>query len=427
DHSPDVGASLGHRLTITSRSVAELEAMLMPVLEDYGLPADSRHAVAVLDQLRSLSGRLALKLISAPSQRAEALGLALSRMYLEHQGAFQSQIAVPLDAHLELYRSLKQVADELGNDVSFKRTDLGLFDLNAAERTITCRLVEVKCYTAVGDLAAYAALKDRIAAQVAQSQEVPSTHFEPHRAPTDRADRLLKTREPVAPLEFYLDRGVRYGIMDERAAEEARFLLRSLEDGYRLVFTRSALVFDFEKDGSEVEYEHGIEFHRVGASLIRELVDAAAPTPEEKAASVEALEPEAPAAERSEAELTRRRRRAPSIPALEGAAFLGASRERTVSWEELVTSREREQTAVSRAPQPYRDAAEPPAPGSSMSDRVSEARSGAEETEQPKAEPPREAAVVAPVAPNDASPTPAPAEPAQRPVAPTERSDAASA
>jgi hypothetical protein len=42
----------------------------------------------------------------------------------------------------------------LGNDVSFKRTDLGLFDLNAAKRTITCRLVEVKCYSAVGDLAA---------------------------------------------------------------------------------------------------------------------------------------------------------------------------------------------------------------------------------------------------------------------------------
>jgi hypothetical protein len=345
DHSPDGGASLGHRLTITSRSVAELEAMLVPVLADYGLACEGRHAVAVLDQLRSLSGRLALKLISAPSQRAEALGLALSRMYLEHQGAFQSQIAVPLDAHLELYRSLKQVADEMGNDVSFRRTDLGLFDLDAAERTITCRLVEVKCYTAVGDLAAYVALKDRIATQIAQSQEVLSLHFDPHRAAADRADRLIKTRELVALLEFYLDRGVRYGIMDKHAAEEARFLLRSLEDGYRLVFTRSALVFDFEKDGNEIDHEHGIEFHRVGSNLIHELVEAAAPTAEEKAASSEALEPEAPAAVRSEAELTRRRRRTPSIPALDAAAFLGASRERMVSWEDLTSPRRDEESS----------------------------------------------------------------------------------
>ena len=339
DHSPDGGVSLGHRLTVTSRSVAELQAMLVPVLEDYGLPCEGRHAVAVLDQLRSLSGRLALKLISAPTQRAEAMGLALSRLYLEHQGAFLSQIPVPLDAHLDLYRALKQVADELGNEVNFKRTDLGLFDLNAAQRSITCRLVEVKCYTAVGDLTAYAALKDRIAAQIAQSQEVLSLHYDPHRANADRADRLIKTRELVTLLEFYLDRGVRYGIMDGDAAEEARFLLRSLEEGYRLVFTRSALVFDFEKDGSEVDYEHGIEFHRVGSDLIRELVEAAAPTPEEKAASTETLEPEASASLRSAAELTRRRSRTPSIPALATAAFLGSHRERTVSWEALGPTR----------------------------------------------------------------------------------------
>lgn len=387
DHSPDVGAALGHRLTITSRSVAELEAMLVPVLEEYGLPADGRHAVAVLDQLRSLSGRLALKLISASSQRAEALGLALSRMYLEYQGAFQSQIAVPLDAHLELYRSLKQVADELGNDVSFKRTDLALFDLNATERTITCRLVEVKCYTAVGDMAAYTALKDRIAAQVAQSQEVLSTHFDPHRVPTDRADRLVKTREFVALLEFYLDRGLRYGIINEQAAEEARFLLRSLEKGYRLAFTRSALVFDFEKDGSAIEHEQGIEYHRVGVSLVRELIDAAAPTPEEKAASLAAIQAESQSVLLSEPEISRRRYRVPSIPTLESAAFLSDSRERTSSWDELVTKRRDDQTAVLVEPLPNQPITHPSASELSSPDQVSEAKSDSQGPEQPKSDP----------------------------------------
>lgn len=346
DYAPDGGGSLGHRLSITSRSVAELEAMLRPVLETYGLASEGRHTVAVLDQLRSLSGRLALKLISAPTQRAEALGLALSRMYLEHQGAFRSQIAVPLDAHLELYRSLKKIADELGSDVSFKRTDLALFDLNATQRTITCRLVEVKCYTAVGDLAAYAALKDRIASQIAQSQDVLALHFDPHRSSNDRADRLIKTRDLVVLLEFYLDRGVRYGIMEAIAAEEARFLLLSLEEGYRLVFTRSGLVFDFEKPGNELEHEQGVEFHRVGANLIRELVEAAAPTPEEKAATSESLALDTPATERAEIELSRRRKRTPSIPALETAAFLGADRDRTVSWGELFSTRSQGETTA---------------------------------------------------------------------------------
>src|SRR5438132_4049362 len=159
DHSPEVFGSIGHRLVITSRSVAELEAMIRPVLQGYRLQAEGRHVVAVLDQLRSLSGRLALKLISSPTQRAEALGLALSRMYLEHQGVFAQQIVVPLDAHLDLYRALRKETEELGDEVSFKRTDLGLFDLDISKRTITCRLVEVKCYSGVGDLAAYNALK----------------------------------------------------------------------------------------------------------------------------------------------------------------------------------------------------------------------------------------------------------------------------
>jgi len=79
----------------------------------------------LLNQLRYLSGRLALKLISSPTQRAEALGLALSRLYLEHQGVFENQIVVPLDAHLDLYRVLKAQADELGDEVSSSGRILG--------------------------------------------------------------------------------------------------------------------------------------------------------------------------------------------------------------------------------------------------------------------------------------------------------------
>jgi DNA phosphorothioation-dependent restriction protein DptH len=49
---------------------------------------------------------------------------------------------VPLDAQLELYRVLKAHANELGDAVSFRRTDLGLFDLDltgAPSRAISSR------------------------------------------------------------------------------------------------------------------------------------------------------------------------------------------------------------------------------------------------------------------------------------------------
>ena len=336
DHSPASLGNVGHRLVITSRSVAELEAMLRPALKEYGLDADGRHAVAILDQLRSLSGRLALKLISSPTQRAEVIGLALSRMYLEHQGVFEDQIVVPLDAHLEMYRALQKQAEEIGDEVSFKRTDLALFDLNVSERVITCRLVEVKCYNHVGDLGAFNQLKASIAEQIAQSEQVLSYHFDQSRTPIDRPDRLVKCCELVTLLEFYLDRSQRYGVISDAAAEEARFFLRTIEDGYQLSFTRAAFIFDFEKPGTEApELDGGIEFHRIGANLIHQLIDAAAPETEPSVA--QSSQPdlgEAPTPVGMVA-VRKRRERAPSVPTLDDAAFLSQQRERSVSWKEL--------------------------------------------------------------------------------------------
>lgn len=106
DFVPNAAGLLGtHNLIISSRSSHELEAMLKPVLVSHGLSADAEQSIQVLSNLRSLSGQLALKLISAPTQQAEALGLALARLYLEYQGALSNQIIVPLDSHLDLYQS----------------------------------------------------------------------------------------------------------------------------------------------------------------------------------------------------------------------------------------------------------------------------------------------------------------------------------
>ena len=333
DHSPDMANAMGHRLAITSRSVVELEALLVPVLADYGLPGSGRHALILLDQLRSLSGRLALKLLSSVTQRAEAMGLALSRLFLEHQGVFQNQVVVPLDAHLELYGALRQNALELGDEVSFRRTDLALFDLNPAARTITCRLVEVKCYSLVGDMAAYGQMKSSIAEQISQTEQVLAYHFDPHRQALDRPDRAIKNRDLAALLAFYLDRAERYGVTLPDAAEEARYFLHHLDEGdYRLCFTRSALVFDFGKPGTEApDQDNGIEFYRIGKDLIGQLVEAAV-LDTEPSINLELIAARDVTVETAQ-ELQRRRSLAPGVPTFETAAFLSPMRDRSISWD----------------------------------------------------------------------------------------------
>jgi len=334
DHSPDMASAMSHRLAITSRSVAELESLLIPILGEYGLPSTGRHALVMLDQLRSLSGRLALKLLSSSSQRAEAMGLALSRLFLEHQGVFQNQVVVPLDAHLELYKALKQSAEEMGDEVSFRRTDLAMFDLDPASRVVTCRLVEVKCYCQVGDVAAYTQLKASIADQIAQSEHVLAYHFDPRMADVDRPDRPIKNRDLAALLGFYLDRSERYGVVLPEASEEARYFLRRLDERpYTLKFTRSAVVFDFSMPGTEpAEHENGIEFYRIGSDLIRQLVESAV-TDTETVASVQYARSADTAREVTQ-ELLRRRELAPSVPTFETAAFLSPPRDRTLAWDD---------------------------------------------------------------------------------------------
>ena len=320
DFVPGCNTQATHNLMITARSREELVAMVGPALGAYGLSASPVQCAVVLDGLRSSSGQLAMKLLSAPTQQAEATGPAFARLYLEHQDALSNQIVVPLDAHTDLY-SRDQMPEDLLGSASLQRTDLALFDLNLEDKSITCCLVEVKCYSDVGNLSAYNHLKTSIADQVAQSERVLREHFDPALRSPDRPDRTLKTIELARILRFYLERSVRYGIFDEIAADEAREMLDCLDAGYALLFKRSAIIFDFEKNGTEpAEFELGIEFHRIGKDLVVELL------PEQP---VSEPSDDTTPHEENEAALPAPATR--NIPRLESAAFIAPARTRTSS------------------------------------------------------------------------------------------------
>jgi hypothetical protein len=215
-----------------------------------------------------------------------------------------NQIILPLDTHLDLFRIAKTQAEAIEEATNLQRTDLALFSLNADERTVICNLVEVKCYSGVGGLGAYSQLKAKVADQLEQSETALRRHFDPLWKDPDRPDRLIKTRELVNLLRFYLARSQRYGLLDAQATREGEFLLATLEQGYFLRFTQSSLVFDFATPGTEAaDFENGIEYHRIGFDLIQDLLAAEDPSTVSSSGS----EPEP---------------RKPRVPRLESAAFL---------------------------------------------------------------------------------------------------------
>ncbi|MDR7303499.1 methylation-associated defense system ATP-binding protein MAD8 [Haloactinomyces albus] len=316
DHSAPDTSTLGHHIVVSSRSVDELRALLLPAMSQHDVNIEARHVGTFFDQLRQLSGRLAFKIASAaPNQRTEILGLALARLYLAYQGVLANQLLVPLDAHLELYRDARAQSSEFA--VRLDRTDLALFDLDAEQRVITCSLVEVKCASSVPDLAAYQRLKDRITEQLNRSAEVLAEHFDPRHRRPDRPDRVVKNAEFSAMLRFYLDRAQRHEIIGESATREASWLLDRLDEGYRMEFTRTGLIFDLAGTDTGVELEGGIEFHRVGRQLIDELIEH---IPTDPVLARQGGE-EGTSADVRSIELT--------TPRLEDAAFLRPARERS--------------------------------------------------------------------------------------------------
>ncbi|WP_030810618.1 hypothetical protein [Streptomyces sp. NRRL S-337] len=75
-------------------------------------------------------------------------------------------------------------------------------------------------------------------------------------------------------LRFYMERARRHGTMEKEPHQAAHHLLERLDDGFTLDFSRSSLVFDLARAGTESDLDHGVEFHRIGRDLIKELVDA---------------------------------------------------------------------------------------------------------------------------------------------------------
>ena len=275
DYAPSLGSELGHQIMVSSNSVDELRSLLGPTALQHGLDVEKRHLNTFFDQLRLLSGNLAFKLAStAPNQRTEVLGLSLARLYLDYQDVLHNQIVVPLDAHPELYAEARRQARELGDALSFQRSDLALFHLDARQRTITCRLIEVKCYTALDDVSTYQRLKTKVAQQLERSQTVLAEAFDPDLLSPDRVDRPVKNLSLASMLRFYLERAARHGILNQTARTAAQQLLDSLDDGYRLSFSRIGLIFDLARTGTDRETDSEVEFHRIGRDLVTELIEA---------------------------------------------------------------------------------------------------------------------------------------------------------
>ena len=274
DFVPEFASMDTDRLFLTTQVTEEITGLIQPTLVERGLDRGEGMEIYILNLLRSLSGRLALKLLSTPTDVSGVLGLALARLFVEQFGLLEDCILIPIDSHIDLFTQSGQ-DNPLADEISFKRGDLLLVSCDPESRALHFNIIEVKLRSDLGDINAYLSLRQDIEGQLTNTEIELRKQFDPHIQAQDRLDRQVKIRELIALLAFYLQRSQRYGLVSQEAGLRFAEFIQTLDQGYKMATSGVGLIFDFGSQDLTVDEEHaGLVFYRIGKDYLQRLVDA---------------------------------------------------------------------------------------------------------------------------------------------------------
>lgn len=260
DFAPEFLQEDRQRIVLTTRNTQEIESVLSPMLSGYGINLRSGDEVMVLEGLRSLSGRLALRLEASTSQAKEVVGLLFARWLMEEIGALKNQIVIPLDAHRSWFQGPGPQ----------RRADLLLIGFSEVG-VLRVHIIEVKLRDDLPSASRgvlYRSMRDQIDATEARLRAL----FDPNLYAVPRADLAIRSKELAGVLSFYTKRAVRYGFLTPDDADTALRVAERLDDGYRLDVHRMGIVFERLGSGYHIdEDEPGFTVHRFGANKARKL------------------------------------------------------------------------------------------------------------------------------------------------------------
>ena len=274
DFVPEFGNIDTDRLFLTTQVTEEITGLIQPILVERELDRGEGMGIYMLNLLRSLSGRLALKLLSTPTDVSGVLGLALARLFLEQFRLLEDCILIPIDSHIDLFTQSGR-DNPLSDEISFKRGDLLLVSCDAETRSLNFSVIEVKLRTDLGDINNYLSLRQEIEGQINNTEVELRRQFDPYLNSQDRIDRQVKIRQLITLLTFYLQRSQRYGLVCKEAGIRINNFIQTLDQGYHLASSGVGLIFDFGSQDLMVDEEHaGLVFYRVGKDYIQRLADA---------------------------------------------------------------------------------------------------------------------------------------------------------
>jgi hypothetical protein len=194
---------------MTTNWIEEVSQIMQGAMAQLGISGDSSNCVRLLSILKSLSGRLALRLASEDSLAQETVGLAMAIAHLESKGDLTDAIVVPLDAHKDFFLQAKK------NEQVETASRCDVLIIRGVKNRIKIDFVEVK--SRQGMFSPSEELLDKIADQTNRTEQVFRSVFF---AEEPRLDQSIYLCRLASILRFYLHRAQRHGRISSQDSYE---------------------------------------------------------------------------------------------------------------------------------------------------------------------------------------------------------------
>lgn len=269
DYTPEFIDGIGHRLIVSTFWLKEIEKLIEDGLKKVDIPSSGFRAEEILNVIKSISGKLALKLINNPNNAKEIIGLALTRKYLERQGQLKNAVLIPVDTHIDLYMENRRRNPNA--EITVQRSDLIL--AKAKDSGLHLNLIEVKFRSGTATISELLNLKDQIALKNENSQKAITNKFIESDNVT-KIDKQLSNKTLSNLISFYFDRSIRHGLYDINDIGGMKEILRRIEENnFTITFGKSGYIYHWQGVTKSMEEYKGNQIYEIGQDDIRELLD----------------------------------------------------------------------------------------------------------------------------------------------------------
>jgi DNA phosphorothioation-dependent restriction protein DptH len=269
DYTPEFIDGIGHRLIVSTYWLKEIEKLIEDGLKKVDIPSSGYRAEEILNVIKSISGRLALKLINNPNNAKEIIGLALTRKYLEKGGKLKNAVLIPVDTHIDLYAENKRRNPNA--EITVQRSDLILAE--ARDGKLHLNLIEVKFRSGAGTISELLNLKDQIANKNENTKNAILNKFlDSEDVP--KIDKQLSNKTLSNLISFYFDRSIRHGLFDANNKGVMDEILKDIEaNNFNISFEKSGYIYHWLGETKMMEDYQNNQIFEIGQNEIRELLD----------------------------------------------------------------------------------------------------------------------------------------------------------